>query len=755
MGLFERFRRHRKDNRALAGAAGVLFLLLAGVLYLVLRRGDLPDHVVADQLVLFVLWYVDGILILTILFVLLRNLYKLAVERHHRILGSKFKIKLVASFIGLSLIPVTLLFVIATELLAGSVERWFDPEVREVREQGYAVSEAFSDHIEATALSAAARIRRSIADLDLADAAAKPELLRRLREGLADGDLDLVAVYDGREFVQALVDPRAGVRDLPESPPDLLAEAARDGEAVRVQEPPGIAGTLVLAAAGPPAEGAAPPPDPIWAPPPGAGERPRPTGAIVVGGVLLDPVLAAQTRDLRQAWLDYRQLEVQRSNLEASHLLTFGMVTLLILLASSWVGLYLARRVTVPIQALAEGTRRIGLGDLDHRVDVDADDELGVLVGSFNTMTDELRRNKRVIESSHAELVEANRRIAAERGLVGAVLANVAAGVLSIDGDGVILTCNATALAMLRQRESEVVGRRVDEAWSDAERGKLAALVAPRPGEAAERRFTQEVHLLLGGEWKVFEAKVTPLPSSDGGAAGRVMVLEDLTELITAQQAAAWSEAARRIAHEIKNPLTPIKLSAERMLRRSRQGDPKLAEALEEGVETIVREVDTLQTMVDEFSRYARMPRPHPEPTDVAHLVGDTLDLYRGLKAGIEIETRVDPGLGEVSLDGGQIRRALINLLDNALEATEAPGRVTVSAHREDGHLQLHVADTGRGIPTEQRDKLFLPYFSTKGRGTGLGLAIVHRIVTDHGGSIRVEDNRPQGTVFTLDLPVR
>ena len=755
MGLFERFRRHRKDNRALGAAAGVLFLVVAGLFYLVLRRRDLPDHLVADQLVLFVLWYVDALLILVILFVLLRNLYKLAVERHHRILGSKFKTKLVASFIGLSLIPVALLFVIATELLQGAVERWFDPEVREVREQAYEVSEALSDRIEATALAEATRIRRTIADLDLADAAAKPELARRLREAMADGQLDLVAVYDGREFVQALVDPRAGVRDLPESPPDLLAEAARDGSAVRVQEPPGVAGTLVLAAAGPPSPGDTGPPEPTWAPPPGAGEAERPAGAVVVGGVLLDPALAARTRALRQAWVDYRQLELQRGNLETSYLLAFGLVTLLIVLASSWVGLYLARRVTVPIQALAEGTRRIGTGDLEHRVDVEADDELGVLVGSFNRMTDELRRNKEVIERSNAELVEANRRIAAERGLIGAVLANVAAGVLSIDGEGTILTCNAAALAMLRQREGEVVGRRVDEAWSDPERGKLAALVAPRPGEAPARRFTQEVHLLLGGEWKAFEAKVTPLPATDGGAAGRVMVLEDLTELIKAQQAAAWSEAARRIAHEIKNPLTPIKLSAERLLRRGRQGDPHLAEALEEGVETIVREVDTLQAMVDEFSRYARMPRPHPAPTDVARLVADTLDLYRDLKPGVDVETRVDPGVGDVSLDGTQIRRALINLLDNAIEATEAPGRVTVSAHRADGHLHLHVADTGRGIPAEARDKLFLPYFSTKGRGTGLGLAIVHRIVIDHGGSIRVEDNRPRGTVFTLDLPVR
>jgi two-component system, NtrC family, nitrogen regulation sensor histidine kinase NtrY len=756
MGLFARFRRHRKDSRALAVAAALLFLVAALVVYLVLRRRDLPDHLVADQLVLFVLWYVDGILILAILFVLARNLYKLLVERKARILGSKFKTKLVASFIGLSLIPVTLLFVIATELLQGSAERWFDPQVRQVREQGYQVAEALSERIEADALREAARIRRSIADLDLGDAAAKPELARRLREALADGGLDLVAVYDGREFVQATVDPRAGVRDLPESPPDLLAEAARDGEAVRVQEPPGIAGTLVLAAAGPPSPGAAEPPEPTWAPPPGAEDEARPAGTVVVGGVLLDPELAARTRDLRQAWLDYRQLEVQRSNLEASHLLTFAMVTLLILLASSWVGLYLARRVTVPIQALAEGTRRVGTGDLDHRVEVEADDELGVLVGSFNRMTDELRRNKEVIERSNAELVEANQRIAAERGLVGAVLANVAAGVLSIDGGGTILTCNAAALAMLRQREGEVVGRPVGEAWSDPERAKLAALVASRPGEAADRRFGQEVHLLLGGEWKVFEAKVTPLPATDGGAPGRVMVLEDLTELIKAQQAAAWSEAARRIAHEIKNPLTPIKLSAERLLRRGRQGgDRELREALEEGVETIVREVDTLQSMVDEFSRYARMPRPHPAPTDVARLVADTLDLYRGLKAGVEVETRVDPGIGELSLDARQIRRALINLLDNAVEATEAPGRVVVSAQRADGHLHLHVADTGRGIAAEDREKLFLPYFSTKGRGTGLGLAIVHRIVSDHGGSIRVEDNRPHGTVFTLDLPVR
>jgi two-component system nitrogen regulation sensor histidine kinase NtrY len=221
---------------------------------------------------------------------------------------------------------------------------------------------------------------------------------------------------------------------------------------------------------------------------------------VVVGGILLDPRLAAQTRQLREAFLAYRQAEVQKENLAASHLLTFLMVTLLILLASSWVGLYLARRVTVPIQALAEGTRRIGLGELDHRVEVEADDELGVLVDSFNRMTEELRRNKEVIERSHGELVEANRRLAEERALIGAVLDNVAAGVISVDDQGRIFTCNDAALAMLRQRVEEVAGRPVEEAWSDPERIKLAALALPGSRPAATR-LAREVHLLQGGEW--------------------------------------------------------------------------------------------------------------------------------------------------------------------------------------------------------------------------------------------------------------
>ena len=601
MSFRNRIERLLRNHRFLLGGVGVLLLLFTLLFYLSQRGRDLPAALVTNRVLLFVLWYVNVILILVVAFVLLRNLIKLLVERRHRILGSNFKFKLVATYVGLSLIPVLILFFIAMELLRGSFDRWFNTPVAPALERGNAVAQAFYDRIQGTALRDATRVLREVGGIEIDRAEERPRLTRRLQELLAELDLDLLAVYEGEELISAVVDSQSGLPGLPEPGRDFLREAAREGRAVRMDAPAGAPGRLVLAGV--------------------AGAK-----GTVVAGTLLDPELAQQTDQLVRDFQSYRQLEVQKDDLRASSVLLFLMVTLLVLLGASWAGLYLARRVTVPIQALAEGTRAISGGDLSHRVDVEADDELGVLVDSFNRMTAELESNKEALERSSRELVEA-------------------------------------------------------------------------------------------------------------------------------QRLAAWNEAARRIAHEIKNPLTPIRLSAERLLRKHQQRDPGLGKAVEEGVEIIVREVVTLQGMVDEFSRYARMPRPRPTQVDLERLVGDTLNLYRDLKPGVEVEGKVEEGASPAMLDPEQVRRALINLLDNAVEATEAPGQVTVSARRENGHLQIRVADTGKGIPVASRDKLFLPYYSTKGRGTGLGLAIVHRIVTDHNGSIRVEDNVPRGTVFTMELP--
>jgi two-component system nitrogen regulation sensor histidine kinase NtrY len=742
MSLRDKLLRHRKNYRLIFGGFGALLFLFTAMYYMAVRGRDLPSALVTNRVLMFVLWYVNVILILGVLFVLLRNLFKLLVERRQKVLGSTFKFKLVATYVGMSLIPVLLLFAIASELLQGSIDRWFNTPVAPVLERGNAVAQALYDQIEKTNTRDATQVLQEIRGLDLRDPHQRPRLNRRMTELLESLHLDLLAVYEGRELVNAMVDTQTGIRDLPEPDRSFLEEAAKKGQATAAAGASGTKGSLLLAAVASSA-GTTLPPVPTT-----EEERAkvRPP-VIVIVGTLLDPVLSAQREQLVQDFQAYRQLEVQKDELKASHMLLFVMVTLVILLASSWTGLYLARRVTVPILALAEGTRVISGGDLSHRVDVEADDELGVLVDSFNRMTHELASNKGALEHSNRELTTSNERLAAERALIAAILQNVAAGVVSIDSEGKIFTCNGAALVMLRQREDEVVGRAVTDAWGDRERSKLAAVLR-------ESGTSKEVHLTLGGEWKTFDVKVTALRDAEGALQGQVLVIEDLTELIKAQQLAAWNEAARRIAHEIKNPLTPIRLAAERLQRKSRLGDPGLTAAIEEGVDIIVREVVTLQGMVDEFSRYARMPRPRPAPVDLDRLVNETLHLYRNLKPGVEVASEVDSSLATVWIDGEQVKRALINLLDNAVEATEAPGRVTVLAHPVDGHLEIQVTDTGRGISPDAKEKLFLPYYSTKGRGTGLGLAIVHRIVTDHQGSIRVEDNAPQGTVFTVELPM-
>jgi two-component system nitrogen regulation sensor histidine kinase NtrY len=736
MGLRANLRRYRKNNRLIGAGLVALMLLFTGLFYLAERGRDLPTALVTNRVLFFVLWYVNVLLILVILFVLLRNVIKLVVERRHRVLGSTFKFKLVATYIGLSLIPVLLLFAIASELLQGAMDRWFNTPVAPVLERGNAVAQALYDRIEQTNLRDAARVMRELQGIDLDDPQQKPLLNRRMQALLTELNLDVVEVYQGPDFVNAILNLQSGIAQLPETDRSFLEAAMKEGKATAVQTPSGTEGSLLSAAVA------------ARASPRGSPAKRAPT--IIVVGSLLDPTLTAQREKLVQDFQAYRQLVVQKDEVRASHFLLFLMVTMVILLASSWTGLYLAKRVTVPIQALAEGTRRISGGDLSHRVEVVADDELGVLVDSFNRMTEELSNNKELLERSNRELTTSNQRLADERALIAAVLENVAAGVVSIDSQGHIFTCNGAALDMLRQREEDVVGRPFEEAWGDPDRKRLAAAVR----EVGRGHGSKEIHLSLGGEWKTFELKVKALRDAAGTIQGGVVVIEDLTELIKAQQLAAWNEAARRIAHEIRNPLTPIRLAAERLLKKHQQNDPALGRSIEEGVEIIVREVVTLQGMVDEFSRYARMPRPRPAPVDLPKLVSETLHLYRNLKPGVEVEGEVGDGLAAVWIDGEQIKRALINLLDNAVEATDAPGRVTVAAQPVNGHLEIQVADTGRGIPEDAKEKLFRPYFSTKGRGTGLGLAIVHRIVADHQGAIRVEDNVPSGSVFTVELPM-
>lgn len=733
MSLRADLERRGRDTRFVVAALGVLLVILGAGYWFLLQSRDLPSFLVTNKLLLFVLFYLDVVLILAIVFVLVRNVAKLMLERRSRVLGSRFKFRLLTTLVGLTLIPVLLVFLYASELLEKSVDRWFEAPGVDALRQGAEVSQALRRSLEEAAIRDAELVAGAIPREGELDPEQRAQIAALLSSELARLRVDLLATFRDNEFVHGVVAPRGGLEVLPDLPRSFLQQAASEGSAARWVSPGAddsarlVLGSTATAAAG----------------------SPRIT---VVAGRLVEARLAADSERLIVADQSLRRAELQTAEIKSSQLLLFLLVTLLVLLTSSWIGLRLARRFTTPIQALAEGTRRISEGELSHRVVVDADDELGVLVDSFNSMTAELERNEQLLEARNRELADANERIDGERALLLAVLHSVAAGVVALDRHGVVFLSNGAALRMLDQTEDQVVGRTLDQAWGDASRQPL--LAALHDEQPVGKTGSRTVRLVLAGAWKSIELTATALPERGGERGGLVIVLEDLTELVKAQKLAAWSEAARRIAHEIRNPLTPIQLAAERMLHQYRAQVADLEGALSEGVETIVREVGHLKTMVDEFSRFARLPAPQPTRLDAGKLVEEISRLYRSVKAGVEIRVDLEGPLEGAWADRERLRGALVNLIDNAFEATDPPGSVTVAARLDEGRLILRVADTGRGIPTDDVSKLFLPHFSTKGRGTGLGLAIVHRTVSEHHGTIRVEDNHPHGTVFTIELPV-
>jgi two-component system nitrogen regulation sensor histidine kinase NtrY len=417
------------------------------------------------------------------------------------------------------------------------------------------------------------------------------------------------------------------------------------------------------------------------------------------------------------------------------------MVTLLILFGATWTGSYLAKRITRPVQALAAAAREIGAGRLDLHIEPETPDEFGALTEAFNAMTADLAASRRKVERSTVELERKHLEVEGRRRYVETILERIATGVVSVDAGGTMTTMNGSAERLLGIDRS-AVGRPVSEAFTRADLQPLLALLGG--GGAKSGTAAQEIVLPRDGQERHLTAMVTPLVGESGSREGVVLVLDDVTPLIRTQKIAAWREVARRLAHEIKNPLTPIQLSAER-LRRHFAAAPASARALvEECTQTIVGEVESLKGLVDEFSQFARMPSPRAVPTNLHHLVSDTLALYNGIFPDITIERRFGDDVPLVRLDPLQIRRVIINLVDNAVETQRDASNSIV---------RIVVADDGPGIPVAERDKLFLPYYSTKRRGSGLGLAIVRRIIAEHGGSIEVGDNRPRGTRFTIELP--
>ncbi|MBI3014101.1 MAG: PAS domain S-box protein, partial [Candidatus Tectomicrobia bacterium] len=463
------------------------------------------------------------------------------------------------------------------------------------------------------------------------------------------------------------------------------------------------------------------------------GDRQQVAGLVAIS-YFLPEGLATKVYDIKEAFEEYKQKKIFKAPIKAQYVVLFLMFTLLIVFSATWFGFYLAKGITVPIQELVEGTRAIAGGKLDFTISARADDEIGMLVDSFNKMTADLHRSQQELERTNADLRQTNVELDQRRSYMETVLENITTGVLSLDPKGRITTFNRAAERILGIDAASAKGRHYRTVFRSDHMDPVRALMK-KMNENGATSTTAQMQLSSGGRKITLITSVTHLQDREGNFLGMVIVFDDLSELIKAQRTAAWQEVARGIAHEIKNPLTPIQLSTQRLRKKL---------------------VEVIKGMVDEFSKFARMPLPNPKPNNLHQIIEDATGLYRTSVRKIEITSSYDPNVPVMELDREQMQRVFINLLENSVDATQGKGRIEIrtSLDAQRQRVSIEVSDDGVGIPAEDRDKLFAPYFSTKKRGTGLGLAIVQRIVADHNGTVYVQDNKPRGTKFVIELPL-
>jgi len=462
---------------------------------------------------------------------------------------------------------------------------------------------------------------------------------------------------------------------------------------------------------------------------------------VVAASHFIPKSLMVKMREISHAFVEYKQLKILKKPIKFSYMMALLMVTLLIVFSATWFGFHLAKDITVPIKDLAEATHRIATGDLNFRIKMKAADEIGLLVQSFNQMTEDL-------QVSRAELEQRKK-------YMEIVLKNVAAGVISIDEEGNVTTINTSAEEMLEIKGEAVL----DKKFSEALPKEYVEQLEPLLGEIKSSGLdSMERQLTVNWEGKSLSLLInlTTLRDEEGKPLGVLTVFDDLTQLMKAQRMAAWREVARRIAHEIKNPLTPIQLSAQRLRKRYLEKLQPDGAVFDECTRTIVKQVEELKGMVNEFSNFARMPASQPTPNQLNDIIQETLVLFKEAHKRIKFEF-VPNHLPVMNVDRDQMKRVIINLIKNSLTAIENEGKIRIQTNY-DHRLQiarLEVSDDGRGIPDEDKERLFEPYFSTRKSGMGLGLTIVNAIISDHNGYIRVRDNKPRGTTFLIELPVR
>ncbi|WP_022667293.1 ATP-binding protein [Desulfospira joergensenii] len=692
------------------------------------------DFPFSSTVLMFILININLLLLLTLLILVFRNLAKLYTEKKKNIFGSKLKTRLIISFIVLALLPTTVLFFFSIQFLSTSIAFWFNAPVEQTLNSSLAVGQKLYDYIEEKNEFFAKRGAFQIDSRKLLEKENQKDLTRYTQVIQRAFNRHAVEVYspDAKRRslsldneVEALHFGPLTTTELTKIPPSrsstTIYQPIDQGEFLRT--------VATIPFGSPPAKA---------------------EGFIVVT-TIVSMELSENLKAILTGIEEYQQLKLTKKPAQISYYIALSIVALLVVFCAIWFGFQLAKSITVPIMKFAEGTRRISEGDLDYQIDFQTDDEIGTLITSFNSMTKQLAAGREQIALSGKMLEHQYAELEKSRQYMEIVLRNVSTGVVSVDNKGIITTMNKAAESMLAIQSRRILGQNFRQVLSQ-EYLKLADKIFAQAAQG-QQHIEMPVSATISGSPKHFSLHYSTLKDDSGKTVGAVLVFDDVTELEKAQRMVAWREVARRIAHEVKNPLTPIKLSAQRLKRK--YGKEINDEIFTNCADTIVEHVDLIRNLVNQFSAFAKFPDTNFSKDRIENVILETIALYREGLENVDIQSRFSPDIPTLKLDHQHMKQAFINLIDNAVYAVNKNGAIFIDVSYDQilKIVRIEIADNGKGISDKEKTKLFEPYFSTKQSGMGLGLAIVNSIISDHNGVVRVQDNQPRGAKFIIELP--
>ena len=728
--LEQRESRKRRRERIIILGLGIVFAFLTAVEFRLTRISATLPFV--NSIFFFGLINFNIVILVGLLWLIFKNVGKIFFERRSRLLGSRLKTKLVTAFIGFSIIPTLTLFLISALYINQSFDKWFSLKIQNTLQSSLEITNLYYKNAEGTSTHFSNLIAKQVHSHVITHRGhLDKSFLLNLEQMRSTYALNAIEIYtDPLEDSLKVMDPESRINN-PEAyvrmSLDRLRQAFQGNHIVFIQN----IGHADLVRSGTPMIDYT------------SGQ----VKAVLVVDTLIPVNLTMKAGQIAHTAEDYKEINPLKYPIKTTYFVILILITLLIIFAEIWLGLYLAREMTVPVERLVKAAQEVGRGRLDIKIEKTGNDEIATLVESFNKMTSDLKNNQATIRQRTQQLE--------------AILSNIATGVILVDLNGNILILNDSAKALLELPTVDELGKSMREIFSTESSSSLLKSLEAGLADTSHSEREQRWSAKVKGNVKNLAAVSSPLKEK-GVTWGAVAVLDDLTHLVKGQREMAWREVAKRIAHEIKNPLTPIKLSAQRIQRRLKDLQGKDGHLVKECTQVIIQQVEALKEMVNEFSNFARLPEISPLPQQLNDLILETLQLYLSAHPEIHFITTLEARLPILNLDREQMKRVFLNLLDNAISAIRqsqrsGPGRIEIETHYNEklDVAALVLKDNGLGMDEDTQARAFEPYFSTKSEGTGLGLAIVKRIVNDHGGYIRVSSEVGMGTTFMIELPTK